>query len=230
MLPINELKKHAFKRRLKRLDLIRKDYIQDVILFILFERISREFIFKGGTCLWKIYKNNRFSEDLDIEINTLFDFEAKLREYLELWGFKTNVEKKRFTRNALFLRIGLENRFFGRESISIEVVSGSASEHKTETYISPYPDIPSFEINYLNLQSIANQKVAAILSRNLPRDVYDLYFILKNYNANIKVDNIDYFLERVREKKKGWKSLQYLVIGELPDFNVVYETIESSLK
>ena len=49
--------------RLKRLSLINaeKDYLQDILLFSIYSIVGRELVFKGGTCLYKIYKINRFS-------------------------------------------------------------------------------------------------------------------------------------------------------------------------
>jgi predicted nucleotidyltransferase component of viral defense system len=63
MLNYEELENIA---KLKRLSLKNgeKDYLQDLLLFIIYSNVGEELIFKGGTCLYKIYKLNRFSEDL----------------------------------------------------------------------------------------------------------------------------------------------------------------------
>ena len=86
MLTINDLKKYAFKRRLKNLELIRKDYLQDVVLFILYSQVSSKILFKGGTAIWKIMKGERFSEDIDLEIRKNMFFGNSLAEYLTLWA------------------------------------------------------------------------------------------------------------------------------------------------
>ncbi len=60
MLSLKELEDSA---RLKRLSLINaeKDYLQEVILSSIYSFVGRELVFKGGTCLYKLYKLNRFS-------------------------------------------------------------------------------------------------------------------------------------------------------------------------
>ncbi|MHA1606403.1 MAG: nucleotidyl transferase AbiEii/AbiGii toxin family protein [Candidatus Freyarchaeota archaeon] len=69
MLTMDDIRRHAFKRRLKNMELVRLDYLQDVILFILYTQISPGILFKGGTATWKLMKGERFSEDLDLEFD-----------------------------------------------------------------------------------------------------------------------------------------------------------------
>ncbi|MGQ4891442.1 MAG: nucleotidyl transferase AbiEii/AbiGii toxin family protein [Candidatus Njordarchaeia archaeon] len=229
VLPVDELKRYAFKRRLKRLDQIRKDYIQDVILFILFTQINERFVFKGGTCLWKIYKSNRFSEDLDLEINKQFDFVQNLADYLEAWGLNVDVGKKRLTTNALYARLDISHKSLGRERVAIEVVFKESKDVKNVLYTSPYPDIPNFPINVLSIKKIIADKISAIINRNQPRDLYDLYFLLTTYDQVIEVENEREFKNCVLRKKEDWKELQYLVIGRLPKFEDVTRAIFSRI-
>ena len=53
--------------RLKGLSLgnTEKDYLLDIALLSISKNTKNELVFKGGTCLYKFYKLNRFSEDLD---------------------------------------------------------------------------------------------------------------------------------------------------------------------
>ena len=72
MLSYEELENIA---RLKRLSVINaeKDYLQDLILFSIYSIVGKELVFKGGTCLYKFYKLNRFSEDLDFTLTKKTD-------------------------------------------------------------------------------------------------------------------------------------------------------------
>src|SRR3989344_2458817 len=81
MLSYNELENIA---RLKSLSLINaeKDYLQDLILFSVYSIIGNELVFKGGTALYKIYKLNRFSEDLDFTLTKKIDIEKMTRKLI----------------------------------------------------------------------------------------------------------------------------------------------------
>src|SRR3989338_5587546 len=42
-----------------------KDYLLELVLFSLSKNMKSELVFKGGTALYKFFKLDRFSEDLD---------------------------------------------------------------------------------------------------------------------------------------------------------------------
>ncbi len=55
-----------------------RDYLQHMILFILYRR-SQDLIFKGGTAIRLVYQGNRYSEDLD------FNGQLRLESLELLW-------------------------------------------------------------------------------------------------------------------------------------------------
>jgi predicted nucleotidyltransferase component of viral defense system len=57
----------AKRKSLKNREHIEKDYFQDLLLYHIYKK-SNNFIFKGGTCLYKLYNLPRFSEDLDFSV------------------------------------------------------------------------------------------------------------------------------------------------------------------
>lgn len=63
------------KKGLTNKEHIEKDYFQEVILYNLFRK-TNEFIFKGGTALYKLYNLPRFSEDLDFSLNSSLEVNA----------------------------------------------------------------------------------------------------------------------------------------------------------
>ena len=223
MLSVAELKSYAFRRGLKSLEHIRRDYAQDVILFILYSRVSPKFIFKGGTCLWKLYKSPRFSEDIDMQIDKKFEFEETLVRELELWGFKVEVFKKRYTANTLFMGLTLSAQNFGSTSIPIEISFRKGLGEATTLY-SPYPDIPNFEVISQTKGDMINDKIKAIMSRSKPRDLFDLYFLITRYDLKIRC-NKALLEKRIETLRDLWKSLEPLVMRKLPDFDEVKTTI-----
>jgi len=230
---------------LKKIPLINteKDYLQDLILFSLYSKIGKELIFKGGTCLYKVYKLNRFSEDLDftlskkIDLNKLsnkmiLDFDllnikCKIKEITE---YKTEINI-RFLFNGPLYKGNKETQCFIPLNLSLKekIILGP----KRETIIPLYKEIPSFELFIMQEQEILSEKIRAIMTRDKPRDVYDLWFLLTKKNVepdfnlinkklelyNLKFD-FDHFKKAVSRKKGLWDTdLRNLTIGGLPDFS-----------
>jgi len=219
----NELKKYAFIRRLKTLEHVRKDYLQDLALFILY-RDYPELVFKGGTCLWKLFKLPRFSEDLDLSYSSKIDPVNDLMEKLHLLGFEVEVLKKKFTANTLFLRLSVSAEGFGGSELSLEI-GFRREEAKEVLFTSPYPDIPDFEVRVPPLEKIAQDKVSAILHRDKPRDVFDLYFLISRYGVKIGVENFEEFERAIERERPLWKSLEPLVVAKLPEFEEVKRVV-----
>ena len=57
----------AAKERGEHAKIIEKDYLLEMVLFLIKEH-GKDLIFKGGTALYKLYSLNRFSEDLDFTL------------------------------------------------------------------------------------------------------------------------------------------------------------------
>ncbi|MCD6522800.1 MAG: nucleotidyl transferase AbiEii/AbiGii toxin family protein [Candidatus Diapherotrites archaeon] len=236
MLTQSELKAYGHIRGLKTLDQIRKDYLQDVILSILCTRF-KDLVFKGGTAIWKLFGGNRFSEDLDFSCKEISDelIPFLIRE-LRLRGFNTTVLKQKRTKNMLRVKTKIDAPNMRNIIISIEILIEEEDETEEKMLFPPYPDIPSFIIKTLTLNAIAEGKICAIIQRDKPRDVHDLYFLLKRGaipNINRLKRRCDYnattFRNKLKEKKRMWKSLEPLVIGTLPSFDEEAEYILSKL-
>ena len=228
MLRIQELKKYAFRRRLRNLEFIRKDYLQDVILFIIYTQIYPHALFKGGTAIWKLLKGERFSQDLDLEIDKKVKFALKIVENLTLWGFSVALLKEKISENAYYTKLRIEAKNFGSTEISIEAIFKQKRGQKI-IFNSPYPDIPNFDVYSLSLVELAKEKLGAIIGRDKPRDVFDLYFLLKNYNITLKYSNIDELEKKIEAKRENWSTLKLFLIGSLPTFDYVKSYILSKI-
>jgi len=223
MLSITELKRYAFRRGLKISEHIRKDYAQDVILFILYTRISPKFIFRGSTCLWKLYKSPRFSEDIDLQFHKRIEFEKELVRELDLWGFNIRILEKRYTANSLFMNIMLSASNFGSTQIPIEITFREGKSEETVLY-SPYPDLPDFEVLSQPLDEMLADKINAILVRNKPRDLFDAYYLVTRFNLKITCKP-SLLIEKIEHLRKLWRSLEPIVMRKLPPFDDVKNTI-----
>ncbi|MEW5936331.1 MAG: nucleotidyl transferase AbiEii/AbiGii toxin family protein [Candidatus Thermoplasmatota archaeon] len=227
MLTSGELKRYAHMRRLKRIDSIWKDYLQDLVLHLLY-RHTPSLVFRGGTCLWKVYKGDRFSEDLDLRAENIPEGIAEyLAGELEYLGFSVRILKRKLTANMLFLSFGITSRAHPREiTISVELLASEGALESVERAIiaSPYPDIPPIEVLVPKLEELALDKVSSIYDRDKARDVHDLYILLKRgarpdpklLRSRVPGFDPGVFRERMEAKRRGWRSLEGLVVTALP--------------
>ena len=239
MLTGEEVKKFAHMRRLKLIDQIWKDYLQDILLHLLYRKIPKT-VFSGGTCIWKTLKGDRFSEDLDLYASSIPE---NLVNYLEkelaLLGINCKILKKKKTTNMFFIRFALSFPSHPREIvISVEILSAQPKETETITLYSPYPDIPPVEMVILSTSEMLANKVSTIYERNRPRDVHDIYLLLKlgieinmqSIRKKVPEFKLETFEKKIMEKRKSWKSLEPLIVTKLPDIKEEAEYILSCFR
>lgn len=142
--------------------------LQDEVLKIVFEN-EHEFYLTGGTCLSRFYIEKRYSDDLDFFTNQSprYSFAIKnIKKALQnSFALSSEVESKDFTR----LRInGL---------LQVDFVNDIAFRYK-EPKVS--------KENYLldTIENILSNKLTAVVGRDNPKDVFDIYLIWKNYEIN----------------------------------------------
>lgn len=227
MLTSSELKSYAHMRRIKLIDQAWKDYLQDLTLHLLYKKYP-QILFRGGTCIWKVMRGNRFSEDLDLCLEKIPDnIDNYLVKELKLFGLACAINKKKQTANMLFLQCDITSSAHPREiTLFIEILaSKQCTKHvKKLTLYSPYPDIPPIEVQTPDEEEIILDKISAIFKRDKARDIHDLYLLLKLVGtinldlikANISEFSPKKFKEKILEKKTSWKSLEPLVVTKLP--------------
>jgi len=248
MLSYKELENIA---RLKGLTLtnVEKDYLQELILFSLYSNVGREFVFKGGTCLYKIYKLDRFSEDLDFTLTKKINIKKiinKIISDLALIGIRGKIKEIKEYKKEINVRLLFNGPLYkgSKETqcfipLNISLKEPVLLEPKKEKVISFYKEIRTFDLFCMQEREISTEKILAILTREKPRDVYDLWFLLvqKKISINLKLINkklklyglkfdLNKFSAAVERKKGLWSlDLKNLIIGELPPFGEVKEGI-----
>src|SRR3989344_1092690 len=246
MITKKELAEYAQLRGLKNLGHAEKDYLQNILLFIIYHRFGREIVFKGGTALYKCFGLNRFSEDLDFnaqqDVDSTFIGEGLKR-------FKIEYEKKEssFKRSkSIALRIKGPLYNGERNSFCKVVLEFSLREEAQETPIIKtigrfMEEIPSFDVFVMAEKEILSEKVRAIMTRNKARDVYDLWFLLKQnvefdekmINQKMKYYKKEFdgaeFLGAIMEKESIWHSELSGFIQNIPEFKKVISEIKASL-
>jgi len=248
MIRKDELEKIA---KLKGLTLknCENDYFQDLILFNLYRIVGREFIFKGGTCLYKVYKLNRFSEDLDFTVTKKINIDKIMRAILysiQSLNISVMIKEMEKFQNQINIRLAFRGPLYNgaKESMSVVVLNLSSREKpilqpKREMVMPLYKDIPVFEVFAMDENEILIEKIKTILERNKPRDVYDLWFLLKMRGLRVdkklllkKIRRFDKteFMKKLEQKRPNWeRELKQFVVGTCPSFYQVKKEIEMSI-
>lgn len=139
--------------------------LQDKVLDTVF-RCENEFYLTGGACLGRFYKEKRYSDDLDFFTNNSgrYGFAVKnIKKALQKsFDLAVKVESKSFTR---FKIDGL---------LQIDFVNDTAARYK---------NVKILDNNYIidNVENILSNKLTAVIGRDNPKDIFDIYLISKFY-------------------------------------------------
>ncbi len=229
-----------------------EDYLLEFLLYALSDD-RRSLVFKGGTALYKFYNLNRFSEDLDFDVvGKRFDVDKTIKKIirnLELAGMQRTIFEKTEYGNETNIRFAIRGPLYDGSKNSMSRVTINISKRERpissleKLLVATYPEIPSFELSVLDAKEIATEKIRCIMTREKPRDIYDLWFLSKKgitidvslVNKKLKIYRLTFnsknFMEKVNEKRNMWRrDLQDLIIGTLPEFNDVTNEIKNWCK
>lgn len=140
--------------------------LQDQVLDIVFE-IENEFYLTGGTCLSRFYQEKRYSDDLDFFTNASARYSFAVKNIKlalqKVFTVEVEVESKDFT------------RFKVNELLQLDFVNDISVRYK---------DVVVSDKNYLidNIENILSNKLTAVVGRDDPKDIFDIYLIAKFYS------------------------------------------------
>lgn len=250
---IDDLKSLAGRKKIPQ-GIIYKDYVITAILEKISERsYSEKLIFKGGTCLKKIYfEETRFSVDIDF---TCLEYGVPGKMVSNL---KSELEGKT-VRNITFDKIREHGRW--ENSVSYKVKYKDLNEHPNSVKIDmshrevpilepeirnilnpDYDQIPDFELMVFPLKEILAEKFRAVFTRNVARDVFDVWFLLrKGVEMDLRLvekkmeiyDDIEFkkddFINKIEEKRDHWERDLRMLVPDSPGFDMVRDYIEKVL-
>ena len=207
-------------------DLIEKDYYCSLILNYLFKDEKTNLVFKGGTCLSKVYTDfYRMSEDLDFVIPVKLDIPKNARRQLvkpvkqqlvnlinEYSCFSIQNELTGYNVSKQYIGVLSYNSVIESENkpgtIKIEIgmreeLIQNANWMQTSTLlIDPFREnivIPDFKTQCLTLEEVYAEKFRAALTRKEPaiRDFFDIFYAA----SNLKIGFLDEkFIKLVEQK------------------------------
>lgn len=216
----------ASKKRGFLLSLIEKDYYLTLILSQIYE-LSENLVFKGGTCLNKVYyAYYRLNEDLDFSM-ILPQYEAtraqrckciqpvkdKIEKFIKQFGMRLDDagnagrnESKQYVFYFVYqsalreveAKIKLE---IGLRFNPLDVIEKHPVQH---IFLHPFTADPLFDggqINCLSLNELIAEKLraGAIRKAITPRDFYDIDFVLRNQFDLTNKEVITMFKKKLQE-------------------------------
>ena len=156
------------------------DYLQDIALLGIYREFGNELVFKGGTCLYKLYQLNRFSEDLDFTAQKGFkpkDFFTRLPTIFALYNIKCSVTIERF-QNTTNIYININGPLYdGRKESRSRLLLNISSREKVivpplcRPYASNYQEIRPFDIYSMNEKEILAEKIRTGYKREKAREM-----------------------------------------------------------
>lgn len=228
-----------------------KDYLIDIALMSISNHTKKELVFKGGTCLYKFYKLNRFSEDIDFSAVSNIDLGVLVSHIIsdfEKFGIKAVMHKKKESHNSVLITLRIEGPLFSGKQISyatlgldINLKSSVVLEPEFFTYNSFYPDIASVSALCMKQEEIFAEKIRALMLRRRSRDLFDLHFLIeKGVYADIKLidKKMEYYNKKfdlnkliinIKLLEKLWKRELQGFADSTPEFNLVSKKIINEL-
>jgi len=216
----------ASKKKGFILPVIEKDYYLTLILSRVHE-LSEDLIFKGETCLNKVYYSYyRLSEDLDFSM-MLPQYEATrgqrrkciqpikdgIEDYIRQFGMRIDDsgnpgrnESKQFVYSFIYqsaLR-SVPAKIKFEISLRFNPVDPIEKRQVQHVFLHPFTGEPLFDggrINCLSLNELIAEKLraSALRKKIAPRDFYDLDFVLRNGFDLANKEVINLFLKKLTE-------------------------------
>lgn len=246
---------------------IEKDYVLSWVLFAISKNdvLKNVLVFKGGTVLKKAYfEDYRFSEDLDFTLtNENVSNEQIQLEFRKLFEFireEANIEmlidEKKWTiyesgsPQFYIDYVGPLKGAIGSRDLKIDITRGEILE--TEIVIRSifrvYTDLEeAFQLKCYSLGEVLIEKMAALMGRTEPRDLYDFWYLTEVERLNIKEHAVSFyskakrkqhdpkmFAEKVLSKEKAfkrdWENKLSSQIHDLPQYETILREVKRHLK
>jgi hypothetical protein len=249
MYTLNELKDYANVLGFKTAEQAEKDYLQELLLKMLYSKIPGEMlVFRGGTALSKVYSTGRFSSDLDFVLNAAkkVDIEKEIKQAIKLLS---NFYECKFEKETYREMIGYEIKVNGplyteknessKQKISIDINTYEKVVLPPLAFIKYpiYSDITPYTLVIKQLEEILFDKLLALNERKniAARDLYDIYVILKKrlpldhekidllFNKEYKTFTLEQTKKRIDLIKPLWKQ----EISQLTSNFIDFETVKA---
>ena len=208
--------------------LVEKDYYCSLLLSYLYQELETPLVFRGGTCLCKIYSDfYRLSEDLDFVISIPSDAPrserrrkivlvkeclSNISKDIPVFGMPKGVKGYNNSKQYIAYMTYKSSVAIAGEPAQIKIEVGLREKvlvlpirKKVHTLLmNPFnkkPAVPEFEVMVLTMEEAYAEKIRAALTRKEPaiRDFYDIDFAVTKLNLDMKKSR---FMDLVTKKLK----------------------------
>ncbi len=228
------------------LHILEQDYVQSLFLQELYRDVDG-LVFKGGTFLKHAHGLDRFSEDLDFTIYREEDIETALTgpaSRMGRYGVDSRLDRIEQDRLSFNARLRYRGPLYdGSErsmgSIDIEI------SRRNDVFLDPewtrlffiYPETRVVNVLGLRKEEILAEKLRALSTRCKGRDLYDVWFLLKQkvktdiklFERKMKIIEQDPNID-INISEKGWKVDLSVLLLNPPEFNMVMDYVIKTLK
>ncbi|MBS3159728.1 nucleotidyl transferase AbiEii/AbiGii toxin family protein [Candidatus Woesearchaeota archaeon] len=195
-------------------------YAQDIIVEELYKVLPNTVI-HGGTAIWRCYKGNRFSEDIDVYMDLEKEKIDLLFENLKKLGFI--IIKKRIKGNSLYSVLSLNDT-----QVQLEAVF-----KKENKFLKEYETSQGLFLNVYTLtpEDLIKEKTKTYLKRRKIRDLYDVFFLLRYVKNKEEIKNeLEQFILNF-EQSIDPENLQIMILTPpIPTIKEMKEYIERWVK
>lgn len=212
MISLQELAEIKEKRK-TNLYYEEKEYLQYIFLNAI-SKYSDSFVFKGGTCLRICFGLERASEDLDFSADlTAKEIKKLVKKCLNDFNM-LNIPFEIYSEKEFKGNLRIEARFkgplFNGNSASTNTLKIDFNKRKVKNKVVKvvqklFSDIPLFTIIALDENEILVEKIRALINRAEPRDLYDVWMLLKK---GVKIDRKLLF-SKLKEEKSRLSNLKF---------------------
>lgn len=194
---------------------------QDLIVESIYQFFPKA-VLHGGTLIWRCFKGNRLSEDLDFYLEKRK--EKKLKEFFESLktkGFK--IKKLRIKEKSVYSKLS-----YGRIEIRVEIVF-----KKVKGVLMDYECLDGriIPIKGLDAKDLILEKISAFITRKKIRDLYDIYYLLKFVKPSKNIKKALSELIEKFEKPKDEKELEKVILyGYVPKSKEIIKYLKRWVK
>ena len=142
--------------------------LQDKVLDVVFS-VEDEFYLTGGTALSRFYQEKRYSDDLDFFTNSSNRFNYAVKNIISELLKDFEVEREIESRD--FIRVKINNL------LQVDFVNDRVPRYKE-------PSILKNGYKIDTIENILSNKITAVIGRDNPKDIFDIYLISKFYNID----------------------------------------------
>nr|MBU1327610.1 nucleotidyl transferase AbiEii/AbiGii toxin family protein [Candidatus Omnitrophota bacterium] len=257
MITYSQIQRLAAKQGLPE-EIIEKDYLIELILFCFTKDgfFKERLVFRGGTALKKVYfPDYRFSEDLDFLVDdkeNLIEYEQRINEFLAVINSKYpfRLDKRldlHKDRLQFFILYDIFTEIKAVKELKVDILRDSFTpSYQTRRVLYSYQEFEkeNLSLKTYRLESVVSDKISRILDvDNEPRDIYDLWYLLKleldvikikielkkRYGYDIYLPNL--LTEITKEAyKRNWQIRLEKQIPNLPLYEIILKELQGLIK